>query len=248
MKTHSLKVTLLPALLLCCLAELLADAAIVHSDGRSRGSTPEALFEDGESSTQTPEVRPGQNQQEAPAGKRKSLHEYGPEDILPEARENQNPRSGNDQSRQPKTLPETPLSSKPAPSPTITPTPAQTPRATPTPTATPAPAESATPAAAMTASEHREPKNPGALRQKLIASFSLFLLLLLALVYFAAKMWRQLRESEKYATDPSLQKPPPVVAGRQSPAPGQAEENKRARRSHKGLRNLKNRMPKAHHT
>ncbi len=215
MTVHFIKLTLLSALLHYCLVGILAGAAIAHSDGKSLASTSGAIrrepFRNGGSLTETPDSMPGQNQEEAPARKRKSPHEYGPEDILPEARENENPRRLpmrlKDRARQPKTTKRTPLASRP----TVTPAPAPIP----TPLVTPTPVESAMPAAAVTPSEPQKVKNPGTLRRKLIVSSSLFLLLLLALVYFVAKMRRQLREDIEAATAQTSQGQHPAAGGHQ---------------------------------
>lgn len=188
MTANFIKLTLLPALLSHFLVGILAVVASAHTDS---------------------------NQQETPAGKRKSLHEYGPEDILPEARENENPKPRKDQAQQPEASNRTPLTSRP----TVTPTPTPTPTVTPTPTS----AESAVPATTMTPSEPQKVKNSGALRRKLLVSSSIFLLLLLILGFFVARMRRQLREDREAVTAPTAQEQRPAAKRRQLRADGQAK-------------------------
>jgi len=168
MTDHSIKLTLLNALLLCCLqgilaGAVLADAVILQQEG-------------------------------APAGKRKSLHEYGPEDVHPEAQENENSAPKQRQTPQPKARNVTPLAPRSKDSTGVT-APALTPTPTPVPTVTPAPARvgSSVPATAITRSAPQKVKNSEAYRRKLLVNSSVFLLLLMALVFFAIKMWRQLR-------------------------------------------------------
>jgi len=218
MTVRSIKLTLLLALLSYCLVEIFTGAVSAHGS------------------------RPAQNRQEAPAGKRKSLHEYSPEEIIPEAQENENTRPGKDPAQQPGAGNGTPLASRPTPAPTVTPTPA------PTVTPTPTPAESAVPVAAMTPSEPRKVKNPGAIRRKLLVSSALFLSLLLTLVFFVTRMLRQLREDREAATAPISQTPPPAAEKQQLRADGQAAVDRRVKRLDKVPKGLKNRMRKARHT
>jgi len=190
MTDHSIKLTLLNALLLCCLqgilaGAVLADAVILQQEG-------------------------------APAGKRKSLHEYGPEDVHPEAQENENSAPKQRQTPQPKARNVTPLAPRSKDStgvmaPALTPmaprskdstgvtAPALTPTPTPVPTVTPAPARvgSSVPATAITRSAPQKVKNSEAYRRKLLVNSSVFLLLLMALVFFAIKMWGQLRANAR---------------------------------------------------
>ncbi len=221
MTVRSIKLTLLLALLSYCLVEVFTGAVSAHGS------------------------RLTQDRQEAPAGKRKSLHEYSPEDILPEAQENEDTSPGNVRARRPGAGNRTPLASRPTAPPTLTPTPTPTP--TPTVTPTPTPAESAAPVAAMTPSEPRNVKNPGAIRRKLLVSSALFLLLLLALVFFVTRMLRQLRENREAATAPTSQEPPPAGT-QQLRTDGQATVNRRVNRPERVPKGLKNRMRKARHT
>jgi len=175
MTDHSIKLTLLNALLLCCLQGILAGAVLADA------------------------VIP--QQEGAPAGKRKSLHEYGPEDVHPEAQENENSAPKQRQTPQPKARNVTPLAPRSKDStgvmaPAITPTPM------PMPTVTPAPArvKSSAPAPAITHSAPQKVKNSEVYRRKLLVSSSVFLLLLMALVFFAIKMWRQLRANGRTET------------------------------------------------
>src|SRR5262245_33436774 len=200
MTDHPIKLTLLKALLLCCLQGILAGAVL--ADVMSQG------------------------QQGAPAGKRKPLHEYGPGDVHPAAQENENSAPRKRQALQPKArnlapsatrsnelapgLTPTPMRTvKPAPvgstaagpsaPPTVTPKPAPMESSAagssvmPTAPPTPAPAESPAPAAALTRSAPQKEKNSDSFWRKLLLSSSVFLLLFAALVFFAVKMWGQLR-------------------------------------------------------
>lgn len=250
MTVHSIKLTLLSALLSYCLAGMWAGPALAHSGSRSLASTPGAIGREpvgsGESSTQTPGGDPGQNQQEAPAGKRKPLHAYGPEDILPDARESENPGPRKARTPQLKANNGTP----PASAPLITPatTPMVTPTTTPAVTPTPTPAESAMPAMAMTPSGPRNVKNPAAPRRKLLISGSLFLLLLGSLIYFLAKMRQQLREDSEVVTASVEQEQAPAAEKQQLDAHEPAAADRHVKRSRKRSKSLKNRVPKARHT
>src|SRR5262245_4379203 len=190
MTVNFIKLTLRSAVLWCFLVGIFGGGVLAHSDSKHLASAPGIIrpCRNGESLIQTPGSRPGQNQREAPAGKRKSLHEYGPEDIFPEAQENENLRLERNQARQPRASHRNPLASRP----TVTPAPAETL----TPMVTPAqtPAESVAAVRAMALSRPRQGKNSGAHRWKLLVISALFLLSLLALVYFVTKLLRQLRE------------------------------------------------------
>jgi len=207
MTVHSIK-TLFSALLSCCLVGIFTTAVLAGANGKGLASMPGVTrrepFRGGRALTQTPGGRP--EQQAPPAGKRKSLHEYGPEDVHPEARENENSGLRKDQVPQPKASNRTPLAPRsieaPAPTPTVdAPARALTPTVTPTVTPTLAPAESSAPATGMTRSAPRKVKNTEALRRKLLINSSIFLLLLLALIFFVIKMWRQVRGDKQAAAE-----------------------------------------------
>src|SRR5262249_9838469 len=198
MTDHPIKLTLLNALLLCCLqvilaGAVLADAIILQQEG-------------------------------APAGKRKSIYEYGPEDLHPEAQENESSTSRKPQVSQPKPRNVTPLASKTNDSIDVAPR-TLTPTPTPMPTVTPAPArvEASVSAPAITRSEPRKVKNSETHRRKLLVSSSVFLLLLLALVFFANKMWRQLRMNGRAASEGVPQEQLPGAERRQLRIVGQGE-------------------------
>src|SRR5262245_58083747 len=190
MTDHPIKLTLLNTLLLCCLQGFLAGAVLANAIS--------------------------QGQEKAPAGKRKPLHEYGPEDVHPEAQENENsgprkrlapqPKARNMGSLAPKSN-VAPRALTSTPMPTVTPAQVESPAAgsavmpAVTPMPTPARAESPAPSTASTRSApHKAPKSDG-FRRKLLISLSIFLLLFVALVFFAIKMWRQIRAGSRAAME-----------------------------------------------
>jgi hypothetical protein len=226
MTDHPIKVTLLNGLLLCCLQGILAGAVIANAI---------SLGQEG-----------------APAGKRKSIHEYGPEDVHPGAQENENSAPRKRQSLQPKArnlAPSAPRSNELAPA--LSPT--QKPRVTqapvessvapssvmPTVTPTPAPVASSVPATAMTRSAPQKVKNSDEFRRKLLVSSSIFLLLFAALVFFAVKMWRQLREGGRAARESASQEKLPGAERRQLRIVGQGAPEKRVNRSEINTKGLK---------
>ncbi|HKQ80327.1 MAG TPA: hypothetical protein VJ810_41925 [Blastocatellia bacterium] len=228
MTDHPIKLTLLNVLLLCCLQGVLAGAALASDI---------SLEQEG-----------------APQGKRKSLHEYGPEDVHPEAREAENSARTKRQALQPKArniAPTAPRSDAPAQAltstTTVTPAPAApsaagssvTPVITPAVTPTPAPVESSAPAAAKTRSEPQKVKSVETNRRKLLVSLSIFLLLFAALVFFAIKMWRQLRAGGPGARERASQEQLPAVEKRQLRIVGQGAPEKRVKQSDINPKGLK---------
>ncbi len=167
MTVYSKMFSPLPALLLYCLIGIPGDAAYAHSGVISFTHSPESAW-------RTPlNQRTGvwlqQSRQEKPTTKRKSLNEYSPEDVLPEALEAENPRPNSGQvslkkekiKRTPAAVPmvtptptlETSALPAVATGPTITPTPTlEGSAAVPTVTPEPTPETSALPAAVITAS------------------------------------------------------------------------------------------------
>lgn len=180
-----IKLTLRAAFLSYCLAAISTSAALAQSN------------------------QPAQEPQSLPAGKRKALHEYGPEDILPAAKENENTKPRKTPVQPLTTDNKTPRSPKPAISPTPILARAERPKATPAAT----PAELSAPVTAITPAIPQKTNSRTALRRKLLASSALFLLLLTALVFFVAKMLRQLRGGKEAVTAPTLEEPP--ATGRQ---------------------------------
>ena len=226
MTDHPMKLTLLNVLLMCCLQGVLAGAVLAHA------------------------ISPGQ--QGAPAGKRKSLHEYGPEDVHPEAQENENSALRKRQALQPKARNPAPLAPRsnalapaltPTPMPTVTPAPVESsvapssvmPKVTPT----TAPVESSVPATAASRSAPQKVKNSDAFRRKLLVSSSIFLLLFGALVFFAIKMWRQLRAGSRAAMERASQEQIPGAERRQLRIVGQGAPEKRVNRSDINPKGLK---------
>jgi len=205
MTAHCIK-TLLSALLSYCLIAVFAGAVLANAGGKRLVSAPGVIrrepFRGGEALAQTPGSGP--EQQAPPAGKRKSMHEYGPEDVHPEARENENSGLRKDQASQPKARARAPLAPRSIDTLTPTLTPTLAPAVTPAPTVTmaPTPAESSVSATATTRSAPQKAaaspapqkvKTQEALRRKLLVNTSIFLSLLLALAFFVIKMRRQLR-------------------------------------------------------
>jgi len=245
MTAHSIK-TLLSTLLSYCLVGVFTSAVLANADGKGFVSMPGVTRREpsrsGGALTQTPGGRP--EQQAPPAGKRKSLHEYGPEDVHPEARENEN--SGLRKDQQPKASNRTPLA------PRSTDAPAPAPTSTPTVTPTLAPAVLSAPATAMTRSTPQpapqKVKNTEPLRRKLLVNSSIFLLLLLALIFFVIKMWRQLREDKQAAGRGTPQEQIPAARKRQPGADGQAAAEKHVDHSDTSPDRLKTKMRKGHLT
>jgi hypothetical protein len=211
MTDHPIKVTLLDGLMLCCLQGILAGAVLANAI---------SLGQEG-----------------APAGKRKSLHEYGPEDVHPGAQESENSAPRKRQSLQPKArnlAPSAPRSNELAPA--LSPTPK--PRVTPAPVESSV-APSSVPATAMTRSAPQKVKNSGEFRRKLLVSSSIFLLLFAALVFFAVKMWRQLRAGGRAASESASQEQLPGAEGRQLRIVGQGAPEKRVNRAEINTKGLK---------
>jgi len=252
MTDHPIKLTLLNTLLLCCLQGFLAGAVLANAIS--------------------------QGQERAPAGKRKPLHEYGPEDVHPEAQENENseprkrltpqPKARNMGSLAPKSnvappaltstpksnvarpaLTSTPKSNVARPALTSTPMPVVTPARVESPAAgsavmpavTPAPARAESPApstASTPSAPHKAPKSDE-FRRKLLVSLSIFLLLFLALVFFAIKMWRQIRAGSRAAMEKVSQEQLPATERRQLRIVGQGAPEKRVNRAEIKSKNLK---------
>src|SRR5262245_59825477 len=231
MTDHRIKLTLLNTLLLCCLQGFLAGAVLANAIS--------------------------QGQQGAPAGKRKPLHEYGPEDVHPEAQENENSEPRKRLAPQPK-APQpkarnmgslAPKSNVAPPALTSTPMPAVTPARVESPAAgsavmpavTPAPARAESPApstASTPSAPHKAPKSDE-FRRKLLVSLSIFLLLFLALVFFAIKMWRQIRAGRQAAMEKVSQEQLPATERRQLRIVGQGAPEKRVNRAEIKSKNLK---------
>lgn len=226
MTDHPIKLMLLNALLLCCLQGILAGAVLANAISLGQGG--------------------------APAGKRKSLHEYGPEDIHPEAQENENSALRKRQALQPKARNPAPLAPRsnalspaltPTPLLTVTPAPAESSLAPssvmPTVTPTTAPAPSSAPATAAPHSAPQKVKDSDAFRRKLLVSSSIFLLLFGALVFFAIKMWRQLRPGGRAARERASPEQLPGAERRQLRIVGQGAPEKRVNRSDINSKGLK---------
>jgi hypothetical protein len=143
-----------------------------------------------------------QNRQEPPAGKRRSVHEYSPEDVLPEAEENQNSRVAKSQAQRRRARSKSPgattnkvtppQKATPIPTPLRSVQPAAVTFTSPTPKAINIPAPTRSPALRRKVEDSRS--------EKLLVSISLFLLVLAGLVFFITKLIRQ-RRADKEATE-----------------------------------------------
>src|SRR5262245_7848684 len=161
MTDHSIKLTLLNTLLLCCLQGFLAGAVLANAINLKQAGTQ--------------------------TGKRKSLHEYGPEDVHPEAQENENSAPRKRQTTQPKArniTPSVPKSNE-ALAPALIPTPKPKVKVTPStagssvaPVVTPTPArvESTAPSTAITRPAPEKVKKADSFRRKLLVSSTVFIL------------------------------------------------------------------------
>ncbi len=238
MTDHPIKLILLNILLLCCLQGILAGAVLANAI---------TLYQGG-----------------APAGKRKSLHEYGPEDLHPEAQESENSATRKKQTQQPKgkiLVPTAPKSLTSPTSPTSprsidTSSPALNPRTIPT--VTPSPVEptvtgsSALPVVTPTSAAHQstaptvasssviqKPKTSGTVRRKLLISSAIFLALFASLIFVAIKMYGQISAAKLNAKDRGSQKQVAGAEKRQLRIVGQGAPEKRVNRSEISTKGVK---------
>jgi hypothetical protein len=243
MKGISIKFVLLRALFSCCLAGIAAGPALARLDGGC-GENSGALI-------QTLDDKPAQERQEPLPIKRKPLHEYGPEDLIPEARDPEPARPRRNQPQSMKAdagdaMPSSrPLPPAPAPVPAVTPKPAPTPvtMATPAAVGPVAPAISTSP---PTPPNLNLAAKPTASRRMFYAYSISFVVVLLVLIVVMIKTRRLLRataprKTEHASTQPAVETQPVQAAA-------QASVQKRLKRSGKSRRGVKNRMPRARHT
>src|SRR5215510_1537234 len=136
--------------------------------------------------------------QEPRPGKGKAVHEYSPEDVLPDAQEDENPRQRRLQTGRPRQQNIKPVLSareNPNPSPVPTVRPATRRDISPSPTTVFPPAT----AQSDSHSEGIERSRPQ--RKKLLVSLSLFFLVLISLVYFISKFIKERRVAYQTAFD-----------------------------------------------
>jgi hypothetical protein len=91
----------------------------------------------------------------------------------------------------------------------------------------------------MTRSAPQKVKNSDEFRRKLLVSSSIFLLLFAALVFFAVKMWRQLRAGGRAARENASQEKLSGAERRQLRIVGQGAPEKRVNRSEINTKGLK---------
>ncbi|MCI0391134.1 MAG: hypothetical protein MOB07_20500 [Acidobacteria bacterium] len=258
MTAHSIKLTLLLALWSFWLTGIIVGVALANTDNKGLVSSPGAIrpehYRGGESFTRIQDSRPRQTQQPASPGKRKSLHEYGPEELFPEAQENVNTRPRKNPARQPEASKVAPLVTKPAVTPTAVPNPTVTPTAMPNPTVTPtavpeltvtqtpSPTRSTVPAAVTMPSETTKANGSGILQQKLLVRSILFLLFLLVLVFVLIKMRRQWRKDREIQMVPISHEQRSATGRKQLSTDGQAAAAAHVQRSKKPTRRMKNKM------
>lgn len=198
-----------------------------------------------------------QSAQDPNGKKRKSVHEYGPEDLLPQAQETEASRPNRGPvppgSLRPKIAPRAPVA-VPAPLPAApsvitAPTPATALSTAPTISATPFQTSTPTPQAitpdlpAPAASIPATTEKPAASvsnRSTLILVAGLFLAALLALVYFVLGFVRELRAKNENAIPE-----PPVTESIRVRVDAQPAVVESIKRGEKPAKNMKNKMRKA---
>jgi hypothetical protein len=198
----------------------------------------------------TQETRPAQESQDPTVKKRKSVHEYGPEDLLPQAQETEtsSPKRGPVAPApgfiRPKAVPSAPAA-VPPPLPVTTPVLTTTPVAISTPVVTSTPAQQsvtpAVPAPSVPATAaSQKPAASVSNRSTLLLVSGLFAMAFLALVYFVFRFIRELRaENEDTAIEAPVSEP---VRVRVDNPPAVVESIKRGE---KPAKNMKNKMRKA---
>jgi hypothetical protein len=247
MRLHSFKLALITFLLSGCLIGVGGHGVFAHTSSKRFDSSLGPLWrtqsERAEPLDQTPGGGQEQSQRKSPAGKRRPLHDYGPDDVLPERQENENPRRRKGQAGQLKAGNRTPVTSAPV----ITPVPE------PTPTVTPASAVISTaPAVTSTIEATSLPRQ---VRKRgvrwwvsLVGTSLLFLLALFALFFVATKLRQQVREGREAPADQASREVDHDAEMRQTPSDGRAGTVERSELYGRASGNLKNKMRKAHNT
>ncbi len=183
--------------------------------------------------------------QESRTGKGKAVHEYSPEDVLPDAQEDENPRQRRVQAGRPRQQNIKPVLSaareNPAPSPVPTVRPPTRSVTSPSPTAVFPPAT----AQSNSISNGLERSRPH--QKKLFVSVSLFFLVLISLLYFILKFVKERRVAYQTAFD-SATKREPVSEPQQISTESEAATELRVQGSSKVARGMKNKVRKVHNT
>src|SRR5262245_23547419 len=134
MTVYSIKLGLLSALWSSCLIGILGGPALTYASDDRRASVSGIVRQELQRPSkydkllaQSSNTRPRQTQDETSGGKRKSLHEYGPDELIPQAEESNSSRSRTERQApsQPRAKKATPLISRSK----IEPSPVQTPAA-----------------------------------------------------------------------------------------------------------------------
>ena len=188
-----------------------------------------------------------QNQQgqESRTGKAKSVHEFSPEDVLPDAQEDENPRQRKVQTgrpRQPNVKPVLSVAREnPLPSPLPTEKSATRKISSPSSTAV------YPPAIANSNSISHETERNKPYQKKLFVSVSLFFLVLVSLMYFISKFLQERRMDYQATLNSAIQKEC-ASETQQISSESEAATELRVRGSSKVARGIKNKVRKAHNT
>jgi hypothetical protein len=191
-----------------------------------------------------------QNRQETPPGKRRPVHEYSPEDVLPETDENENSRAIKSQTQRRRVKSKLPVASiqRVTPVQKVTPSPTPVPPVQPSKAifTSPTPIAITKPAPVPIPSLPREAEKSGTSPWKLPVFVFLFLLALGSLVFVVAKLIQQ-RRADKQAIEGSASE------NRRSDPIGQllgsgreVVADNRIKPSGKFHKGVKNRIRKAH--
>jgi len=190
-----------------------------------------------------------QNQQgqESRTGKAKSVHEFSPEDVLPDAQEDENPRQRKVQTgrpRQPNVKPVLSVAREnPFPSPLPTEKSATRKISSSSPTAVYPP----TVAQSNSISISHETERNRPYQKKLFVSVSLFFLVLGSLMYFISKYIKERRVDYQATLNSATQKER-ASESQQISSESETATELRVRGSSKVARGMKNKVRKAHNT
>jgi len=183
--------------------------------------------------------------QEPRPGKGKAVHEYSPEDVLPDAQEDENPRQRRVQTGRPRQQNIKPVLSaareNPIPSPMPTVRPATRSVTSPTATAVFPPAT----AQSLSQSQGIERSKP--YQKKLFVSVSLFFLVLVGLIYFISKFIKE-RQVAYQAAFNSATKRETDSEPQQLSTESEAATELLVQGSSKVARGMKNKVRKVHNT
>jgi hypothetical protein len=189
-------------------------------------------------------AQPNQQGQESRTGKTKSVHEYSPEDILPDAQEDENPRPRRVQTGRPRQSNIKPVLSavreNPVPSSTPLVKPATSKGTATTPTAVFPPATAQTNSPSLVQEGNRPHQ------KKLFISVSLFFVVLVILIFFISKFVQERRlnyETTFYSATRRER-----VSETQQPSESEPEMEIPVHSSNKVAREIKNKVRKVNHT